>query len=571
MKYRQVLCATLLASLLPFVAKGNGPVGEPQEPLALALAPAAAAAAAAQPGEIGLKLAPLGGEFLVNSYSTDRQNSPSVAIADDGDFVVVWHSGRSYGLANSSYDIKGQRFASDGSAVGGEFQINSYTTAGQSNSAVASLANGDFVVVWQSLGSSGTDTDGYSIQGQRFASNGTALGSEFQINSYTTGEQSYPAVAAAASGDFVVVWQSSRGSEDRFSYSVQGQRFASDGSFLGGQFLVNSYTSGHQLYPALGTDAEGHFTVVWKSDESADDNTSGTTILGQRFASDGTPLATEFQINLQPTGPGPPDVAVAPDGDFAVVWDSPQSTGDDDSLASVQLRRFASDGTPLAAAFQVNTYTTSNQTYAVVAAVPDGEFVVAWQSLGSNGTDTDERSIQGRRFASDGAARGPEFQINTNILGDQRRPAIAFAHGELVVAWDHGEMIDDRDISAQRYIARCEASESVACFLDGRFRVTMTWRDFENLTGNAQLAGAGGDESALFYFFTPQNWESMVKMVDACNSPFESFWVFAAATTNIEYTISVLDTETGVQRTYTNPLGTSANAITDTAAFKTCP
>ncbi len=63
----------------------------------------------------------------------------------------------------------------------------------------------------------------------------------------------------------------------------------------------------------------------------------------------------------------------------------------------------------------------------------------------------------------------------------------------------------------------------------------------------------------------------LVKMVDACNSPFNSFWVFAAATTNVEYTLRVTDTETGVVKEYFNPLGNAAAALTDTEAFLTCP
>ncbi|MEE8526550.1 MAG: hypothetical protein V3T72_21655, partial [Thermoanaerobaculia bacterium] len=62
-----------------------------------------------------------------------------------------------------------------------------------------------------------------------------------------------------------------------------------------------------------------------------------------------------------------------------------------------------------------------------------------------------------------------------------------------------------------------------------------------------------------------------VKMVDACNSQFNSFWVFAAATTNVEYTLTVTDSDTGVVKTYFNPLGNAAPAITDTEAFATCP
>jgi hypothetical protein len=66
-------------------------------------------------------------------------------------------------------------------------------------------ADGDFVVVWHSLGSGGTDTSDFSVQGQRYDAAGSAQGSQFQVNTYTTNVQFAPSVAMDADGDFVVV------------------------------------------------------------------------------------------------------------------------------------------------------------------------------------------------------------------------------------------------------------------------------------------------------------------------------------------------------------------------------
>jgi len=117
----------------------------------------------------------------------------------------------------------------------------------------------------------------------------------------------------------------------------------------------------------------------------------------------------------------------------------------------------------------------------------------------------------------------------------------------------------------------CTPSATNLCLLDDRFEVRVTWRNFENVTGQAMVVPFGSADSGLFYFFDADNWEMLVKMVDACNSPFNSFWVFAAATTNVQYTLRVTDTERGLVKTYSNPLGNAAPAITDTSAFATCP
>src|SRR5262245_61890816 len=69
--------------------------------------------------------------------------------------------------------------------TGPQFQVNTYTTNSQPASSVAADADGDFVVVWESRGSSSGDTSGASIQGQRYDSAGSPLGSQFQVNTYT--------------------------------------------------------------------------------------------------------------------------------------------------------------------------------------------------------------------------------------------------------------------------------------------------------------------------------------------------------------------------------------------------
>ncbi len=82
--------------------------------------------------------------------------------------MVVWNSVESSG-SDSFQSIQGQRYDAGGNAVGSEFQVNSYTTSWQDRPSVAVDADGDFVVVWESTGSAGSDTSFGSIQGQRFA------------------------------------------------------------------------------------------------------------------------------------------------------------------------------------------------------------------------------------------------------------------------------------------------------------------------------------------------------------------------------------------------------------------
>ena len=170
---------------------------------------------------------PVGSEFQVNTYTTSTQHHPSVAATADGGFVVVWESDGSAGSDSSSFSVQGQRYDASGAAVGGEFQVNTFTTSYQVRPSVALDADGDFVVVWTSDGSAGSDSSSYSVQGQRYDASGSAVGGEFQVNTHTASNQDHPSVAADADGDFVVVWESNGSAGgDTSGQSIQGQRYA---------------------------------------------------------------------------------------------------------------------------------------------------------------------------------------------------------------------------------------------------------------------------------------------------------------------------------------------------------
>ena len=93
--------------------------------------------------------------------------------------------------------------------------------------------------------------------------------------------------------------------------------------------------------------------------------------------------------------------------------------------------------------------------------------------------------------------------------------------------------------------------------------------DAQGATGRGQAVVGGSDDSGLFWFFDANNWEMLVKVLDACPLN-QRHWVFAAATTDIQYTLRVTDLVTGDVNEYFNPLGNASAAITDSNAFATC-
>ncbi len=115
----------------------------------------------------------------------------------------------------------------------------------------------------------------------------------------------------------------------------------------------------------------------------------------------------------------------------------------------------------------------------------------------------------------------------------------------------------------------CTPDATTMCLKGGRFEVKVDWEDFEGNTGSGQVDSLQSGDSGLMYFFDPQNLEMLVKVLDGCAFT-NRVWVFAAATTNVQYTLQVTDTVTGAVKRYTNPLGNASDAITDTNAFLSC-
>jgi len=120
-------------------------------------------------------------------------------------------------------------------------------------------------------------------------------------------------------------------------------------------------------------------------------------------------------------------------------------------------------------------------------------------------------------------------------------------------------------------IGLCDADDTTLCLSDERFRVSVVWRTPAGDTGVGQ-AVTFTEDTGFFWFFDDANLEVMVKVLDACELPaFESFWVFFAATTNVDFTVTVVDTVSGVIKEYTNAAGEAAEPVQDTVTFETCP
>lgn len=257
-------------------------------------------------------------------------------------------------------------------SLAGEFRINTYTTENQGFSAIAPSDAGGFTVVWSSFGQDGSQN---GVFGQRFDGLASPTGDEFPVNTYTTSIQVYPSVAGTADGSFVVVWQGS--GQGDYTYDIFGQRFDSSGAKVGEEFPVNTDTPHAQFDPKVAADASGNFVVVWSSLISLNDN----DVRGQRFDSSGAKVGDEFRVNTYTTNVQfLQSIAANRDGSFVVVW---MSRYQDGSYDGIEGQRFGSSGAKIGGEFLANTYTTGGQSNPSIAIGRAGNFVVVWSGKGS--------------------------------------------------------------------------------------------------------------------------------------------------------------------------------------------
>jgi hypothetical protein len=262
---------------------------------------------------------PLGSEFRVNTNTPNAATHPHVAADTAGNFVVVWNQSDGSGSG-----IFARRFRANGAALGAEFRVNSVTTEAQTFSNVAVDGSGGFVVVWQ------TGDSNANIAARRFGSSGAPGGTEFRVNTYTTGSQLLPDVACDASGRFVVVWS---GPDATGPPEVYAQRFAPSGAPLGGELLVNTATVPSSPAPRVAAFTHGGFVVTWESGPSSERD-----ILAAKYLPSGAATGPPFRVNSYTTDQQlRPFIAIDENARGVVVWD----TLGDGSLSGVYAQRYA--------------------------------------------------------------------------------------------------------------------------------------------------------------------------------------------------------------------------------------
>lgn len=322
--------------------------------------------------------------------------------------------------------------------------------------------------------SNNQDGDRYGAYAQRYNSAGVPTGGEFQVNTTAFGNQASPAVAMDSAADFVIAWSSPDGSGN----GIFAQRYDSAGIAQGGEFQVNSTIANNQQSPVIAMDGAGDFVVTWTS-YTQDGDRYG--VYAQRYNFAASPQGVEFLVNTTTKDNQRSPVATMDSaGNFVVAW---ESNGQDGSSKGIYAQRYDSSGVAEGGEFLVNTTTINTQALPSIGMDPSGDFAIAWDSYRQDGSGD---GIYAQRYDPEGHAEGGEFRVNTTISGDQRRPAVKMdAAGNFVVAWtSYTQDGSGRGIYAQRY-------DPAGMPVGGEIRVNTTTANDQNYA--AVAVDASGD------------------------------------------------------------------------------
>ncbi|QDV13024.1 putative outer membrane protein PmpB precursor [Rosistilla oblonga] len=344
-------------------------------------------------------------ETRVNTTTGDTQqtsgqargNVNSIALADNGNYVVVWSSDNQDG---SGWGVYGRLYAADGTPRTDEFLLNTETSDDQVDVSVASDAAGNFVATWTS---SEQDGSGDGIYAQRFDTAGNKIGTEILVNTSTLRSQRAPIVSVdRATGDFVIVWND----VGVLSQDVVAQKFDASGAKQGPTEIVVARMT------LIGTPKAnvamldgGGYAVAWEELGN---------IRVQKYGASGTTYgALLTPENSFPISAGMPDLAVHSDGSMVVVWSESDTT--------IKMLRYDSAGNTIGGTRTVNSTAGGTQQAPVVDIADDGSFIVAWEGQGSG----DSSGVFAQKYNADGTANGGEFRINQTTAGTQSQVSIA--------------------------------------------------------------------------------------------------------------------------------------------------
>lgn len=370
-------------------------------------------------------LAPSGPMQFVTSLTGPAQTDAHQALLADGRTVVVWSQDSDF---VGWREVMARFYDAAGNPLGEAFRVNTTTEAQQQDAEVLALADGSFVVAWDSFGQDSYFPPGYfsrlygmasildyysdlqhGVYQQHFAADGTPIGSETLVNTgVVEGDQRHPTLTALDDGGYMVTWESYDYTESLNGYVLYQQRFGPAGFALGPNRLVDTNIDvwlGRTLY-------ENVFPVAMSPGIQ-----TGTGAITRIY---GDSLAYELHLftnGFDGSGTTPvtlgggtrPTMTELADGTLAITW--VQANGDyyASPPSDIWFGLFTASGTALSAPIRIDASDVGWDREPRILVLSDGAMLVSW-------ADDHLRAIMGCIIGRDGTVLVAPQQLTPNSI-----------------------------------------------------------------------------------------------------------------------------------------------------------
>ncbi len=262
---------------------------------------------------------PLSGEFQVNTYTARSQLFPRVGMNHAGAFVIAWDSNIQPNPNShiASWHACGQAYDANAAPVGGEFVVTQLPQGHDPYPMVAD--SGEFVIGYTRRGDSPNPPLGHYTRMRSYNADGTPKADAVELIDSRPG-----GFAADGTGSFLVPYPLEGGGTD--GKDIYARWFDTTANTIGSPFLVTSYIEVEHRWSSasVAVNEIGQSFISWHSQHEG----AGYDLYAQAFEVDGSPLGDEFQIHTFTEGDQKLiEVALNDDGRFGAVWVSEDADG----------------------------------------------------------------------------------------------------------------------------------------------------------------------------------------------------------------------------------------------------
>ena len=375
--------------------------------------------------------------ILINNLTVGDQVTPDVNLSKLFDGSIV-HISESFGQNGSAWGVYQKLLSINGNPVGVETLVNAQINGnqfgahgGRANSTVSSLVNGGWVVAWTKSPSSFLQDGGLQIAdnavfAQIFDQTGSRVGSAFQVNAISDGNQNRPTLIGLDDGGFAVAWWSWSGTRPGDAgWDIYIQRFSASGLRIGAEFRLNDYTNSDQHSMSATRLADGKIVFTWSSVGQDGHNEFG--IVGRIFDEKLNKIGSEFIINTYtPDRQITPSVSALGDGGFIVAWQSNQNGQPED----IYSQRFDSQGNRLNTFTELGFATAINSDYKFGALLQfDTSQISDADGLGALAIQWQRSTNGGLNWANISGATGVQYQLGNGDVGALVRARATYTDG----------------------------------------------------------------------------------------------------------------------------------------------